>query len=147
MSLAVLGRESPEELEKMVRGNFEGIEDKELEPVMFPPCGYTEDDLPFPSGSLAKEMTYVVPTADLHQMLIVFYIPPTLSAWRTKSHDYIVNLLGHECSTCLVAKLKREGLATALLAGADEDESCSRMQVSEDDVVETAITLILVGRV
>lgn len=130
MSLAVIGRESLDDLEAMVRKHFESVEDKGLQPVTFPSCTTDPVDLPFELNSLAKEITYIVPTADVHQMLVVFHIPPTLSTWRTKPHEYVTSLLGHECPTCLAAKLKREELITALIAGTDDDESCSKMQVT-----------------
>ncbi|PHJ16891.1 rhoptry metalloprotease toxolysin tln1 [Cystoisospora suis] len=131
MSLAVIGRESLDDLETMVRKNFESVEDKGLQPLVFPSCSSANPvNLPFSLNSLAKQLTYIVPTADVHQMLIVFYIPPTLRMWRTKSHEYVTNLLAHECSTCLASKLKREELITALIAGTDDDESCSKMQLT-----------------
>lgn len=107
MKLAVLGSQSLDELEALVRPIFSAIPNKSFE--------YTDIEEPlFPSLPL---LVQVQPQATLRQLQIGFPIADYRSAYKAKPLSYLGNLVGHEGKGSLLSSLKAEGLAEALGAG------------------------------
>jgi len=109
MKLAVMGSESLDELEAMVRPIFSAIPNK----------SFVYDDIPeplFPEQSLPL-LVQIQPQATLRELQIGFPIADYRSAYRAKPLSYLGNLVGHEGKGSLLSALKAEGLAEALGAG------------------------------
>lgn len=116
MRLAVYGRQSPDELETMVRSKFEAIPNKQLPQPSFP----SDVFLPEHVGTLLK----VVPERDGNVLELLWAVPPSRREYRAGALDYLSFLLGHEGTGTACAALKRAGLITSLVAG----ESGSSME-------------------
>ena len=109
MRLAVLGNESLDELEALVRPMFSQVRNKAVdrEPV----------DVPiFPRDSLPMHVQ-AQPLATLKQLEVSFPVPDYRDDYRVKPVAYVGNLVGHEGEGSLLARLKAEGLASGLGAG------------------------------
>jgi insulysin len=116
MRLAVLGRHSLDELETLVRTNFEAVVDKGLEPAIFDSNAVTDAE--------RQLLIKLVPERDGHVIELQF---DTLSEQQhsdaAPSH-YVSHLLGHEGEGSAFAYLKKQGWITALSAG-EASTSCS----------------------
>jgi secreted Zn-dependent insulinase-like peptidase len=109
MTLAIVGRESPDELEKMVREKFSAVANRHLKPASI--------DTPlFASGLLPARML-IAPEKELRQLTLTFPVPDLLPWQLEKPTEYIAYLLGHEGSGSLLSYLKGQGWADALSAG------------------------------
>lgn len=109
MKLAVLGTQSLDELEALVRPIFSAIPNKSFE--------YTDIEEPlFPDDSLPL-LVQVQPQATLRELQIGFPIADYRSAYKAKPLSYLGNLVGHEGKGSLLSALKAEGLAEGLGAG------------------------------
>ncbi|MCY4425466.1 MAG: insulinase family protein [Halieaceae bacterium] len=109
MTLVVLGRESVDELEAMVRQSFTAIPDR----------GLRIDDISEPlyrPGSLPRVVN-IRPQASERQLQLSFPLPDYRRHYRRNSMAYLGNLLGHEGQGSLLALLKAEGWAEGLGAG------------------------------
>jgi secreted Zn-dependent insulinase-like peptidase len=118
MSLVVLGPESLDSLEQLVRERFTSIEDRNLGP-----------DEPskaiFADGALPVRLD-VKPVQERREVSYTFPVPTVRPHFEAKPEFYIANLLGHEGRGSLFATLKSFGWATSLAATTgelDEDES------------------------
>jgi insulysin len=110
MSLVVLGRESPDALENMVREMFSEVPNRGVEvPDITAPL-YKPGTLP--------GLVYIEPEASERQVQLSFPMPDFRDNYRRKSVGYLGNLLGHEGEGSLLSVLKAEGWAEALGAGA-----------------------------
>jgi len=109
MTLAVVGRESPDELEKMVREKFSAIANRNLKPV-------TVDAPLFAQGLLPARMQ-IVPAKEVRQLKLTFPLPDLLPYEQEKPTEYIAYLLGHEGNGSLLSYLKAQGWADGLSAG------------------------------
>ncbi|GLI63485.1 hypothetical protein VaNZ11_006466 [Volvox africanus] len=108
-SLAVLGRQSLEELEEMVRPIFAPIPKKQLQR-----SGFTEDVfLPGQVGVLIK----LVPVREGQSLELTWQVPPSERLYREQPLGYLSHLLGHEGDGSVFALLKAAGWASALWAG------------------------------
>ncbi|WP_297797037.1 insulinase family protein [uncultured Marinobacter sp.] len=113
MSLSVYGPQSLDELERMVRGHFEAIENRNLEPKVHDAPQLEPDQLP-------AQVT-VDALKDLRSLSLAFPIPSQLENYRSKPASYIANLLGHEGPGSLFDVLKTAGLVESLSAGSGMD--------------------------
>lgn len=109
MRLAVLGSQSLDELEALVRPLFSQVPDRayqreEIEAPLFRP-----DQLPL--------WVQLQPLATERQLTVSFPIPDYRDQYRSKPGLYVGNLVGHEGEGSLLSQLKAEGLAEALSAG------------------------------
>jgi secreted Zn-dependent insulinase-like peptidase len=110
MSLVVLGRESLDELEAIVRPMFSPVPNHGVE--------IPDIDAPlFADGSLPM-LVYIQPEASQQSLQMSFPMPGYSKHYRRKSLRYVGNLLGHEGTGSLLSVLKAEGLAEGLSAGA-----------------------------
>ncbi|PHJ18532.1 rhoptry metalloprotease toxolysin tln1, partial [Cystoisospora suis] len=126
MSLAILGRESLDELEAMARQHFSSVKNKNLQPPVFEECSDTF--IPLDPKELGTQ-TFAVPLADIHDVHFVFYLPPQFREWRSKPLHWISSLLQSQGPSSLISRLRRLGLATALSAAYWSPELCTVFQI------------------
>ena len=110
MTLAVLGRESLDELETLVRETFAPVPNRQVSIADIEAPLYTPEQLP--------QLVYIQPQASARSLSIAFPIPNVTDQYRAKPLVYIGNLIGHEGEGSLLSLLKEEGWAEALGAGA-----------------------------
>ncbi|MFK8050502.1 MAG: insulinase family protein [Halioglobus sp.] len=108
MKLAVLGSQTLDELEALVRPIFSAVPNKSFE----------YDDIEEPLFSSLPLLVQVQPQATLRQLQVAFPIADYRLAYETKPLSYLGNLVGHEGKGSLLSSLKAEGLAEGLGAGA-----------------------------
>jgi len=113
MSLAVYGPQTLDDLEAMVRGRFDAIENRNLEPKRHKAGLLDQETLP------AKVTADAI--KDVRSLTLTFPIPSQEDNYRTKPASYVANLLGHEGPGSLFDVLKRAGLAESLSAGLGMD--------------------------
>jgi len=114
MALVVLGRESLDELETMVRNQFAAVPKHELmQPRPAEPL-FSDGDLP--------KMLSVVPVQELRSLMLFFPVPQLLPHYREKPMEFISNLVGHEGPGSIVDILKQKGWAEGLGAGTGFDD-------------------------
>jgi len=137
--LVVLGKETVEDLEVMVRKYFEDLSlamrkepSEEEAPVgeeasssslslsrddllktMFPPI--TEWNVP--------QRLHIVPVSQVHSIELQFPMPSQLSYWESKPSRYLSHLIGHEGQGSLLSLLKEKDYALELYAD-DSSNSC-----------------------
>jgi len=113
MSLAVYGPQTLDDLEAMVRGRFDAIENRNLEPMRHKAALFEQEALP------AKITADAI--KEVRSLTLTFPIPSQEDNYRTKPASYVANLLGHEGPGSLFDVLKRAGLAESLSAGLGMD--------------------------
>ena len=110
MRLVVLGRESLDELQAMVVPRFAPIPDRGLDlPDIEVPL-FTPETLP---GVL-----HIAPVGTQRQLQVGFPVGDYRERYRANPLGYLGNLVGHEGEGSLLSRLKAEGLAESLGAGA-----------------------------
>ncbi|MEQ9464338.1 MAG: insulinase family protein [Haliea sp.] len=109
MRLVVFGAESLDELEAMVVPRFAPVPNRGIETGVIAAPLFAPDALPM--------LVKVQPQATLRQLEVSFPVPDYRSAYRSNPLGYLGNLVGHEGSGSLLARLKEEGLAESLGAG------------------------------
>jgi insulysin len=110
MRLVVLGSESLDTLESMVKGSFSEV-----------PAGDVVHDpvnVPMFPENLLPSVVSIEPTAANRSLEIIFPIGDYTEQYLSDPARYLGHLLGHEGPNSLLAQLKREGLAESLSAGA-----------------------------
>ncbi|WP_414729201.1 insulinase family protein [Zhongshania aliphaticivorans] len=109
MALTVIGRESLDELEAMVRPKFSGVANRErqLDAIIEPL---------FKAGDLPRWIN-IQPVQNRRSLSVNFPVPDAEPHWRSKPLNYIGNILGHEGEGSLLAVLKSKGWADGLSAG------------------------------
>jgi insulysin len=109
MRLVVLGSESLDELETLVRDRFSAVPNREVPERDIGAPLFLEAQLPM--------HLRVEPTGTLRQLQVNFPIADYRREYDAKPTSYVSNLLGHEGEGSLLSQLKREGLADGLAAG------------------------------
>lgn len=109
MRLVVFGAESLDELEAMVVPRFAPVPNRGVETEVIAAPLFAPDALPM--------LVKVQPQATLRQLEVSFPVPDYRDAYRSNPLGYLGNLVGHEGSGSLLARLKEEGLAESLGAG------------------------------
>ncbi|CAI9736365.1 insulin-degrading enzyme-like [Octopus vulgaris] len=106
MTLAVLGKESLDELTAMVLPLFDKVVNKNVEiPVWNEhPCGCEQ----------VKTRVITVPVKDLRNLAIVWPIPDIQAYYKSNPGFYLAHLLGHEGRNSLHAELKAKGWVNTL---------------------------------
>ncbi len=108
MNLVVLGRQSLDDLEAMVRSRFSAVEERDVEIAADYAPLFAENTLP---ASLV-----IKPEKELRQLSLLFPIPNADAFYKTKPYDYIAHILAHEGEGSLLSLLKRLGWAEGLYA-------------------------------
>ncbi|XP_063543756.1 insulin-degrading enzyme [Cydia strobilella] len=109
MTLAVIGKESLDELEAMVVPLFSAVADTSVEAPSWP-------EHPFPP-ELRRKRAYCLPVKDLRSLSIDFPIPDTRKHYKSGPGHYLSHLLGHEGPGSLLAELKARGWCNSLVGG------------------------------
>jgi secreted Zn-dependent insulinase-like peptidase len=106
MTLAVLGKEPIEKLEKFVREKFTAI-----------PKGKAADHLikePLFLPSYLPKILYIQPEKKLHELSLLFPVPDQTASYKSKPLEVIGHVLGHEGKGSLLAYLKAKGWVESL---------------------------------
>ncbi|KAJ8667813.1 hypothetical protein QAD02_009476 [Eretmocerus hayati] len=109
MSLSVLGKESLDELEKMILEMFSDVENKNIEAPKWNEHPFTDEHF--------QTKWYIVPIKDLRNLNITFPIPDWHEHFRSRPVNYWSHLLGHEGKGSLLSALKEKGWCNSLVAG------------------------------
>jgi len=109
MSLAVLGQESLDELEKLCVDLFSGVENRNVEGPEWKEHPFGEEQL--------QVKGYVVPVKDIRKLNITFPMPDTRHFYESQPERYISDLIGHEGPGSLLSELKNRGWVNSLMAG------------------------------
>ncbi|VVC86828.1 unnamed protein product [Leptidea sinapis] len=109
MTMIVVGKESLDDLEKLVVDLFSSVEDKSVSAPSWP-------DHPFPPERRRKR-AYCVPVKDLRTLSIDFPVPDTRRYYKTGPGHYLSHLLGHEGKGSLLSALKERGWCNSLVGG------------------------------
>ena len=116
MKLVVLGTDDLDTLQKWVEEKFVDIENKKIDFPSFPSD-------PFGDQILGKQIN-VLPVKDLRYIRMVFQLPPQKKNYGTQPCSYLSHLIGHEGKGSILAYLKKQGWASALMAGKSTNEDC-----------------------
>lgn len=109
MRLVVLGKESLDELEALVKPLFSQVPNRDYDPQGIEAPLFDPEDLPM--------LVKVKPQATLRQLELSFQVPDYREDYRTQPLSYLGNLVGHEGEGSVLSQLKAEGLAESLSAG------------------------------
>ncbi|XP_077499143.1 insulin degrading metalloproteinase isoform X1 [Amblyomma americanum] len=109
MSLVVLGKESLDDLARMVVPLFSVVPDKGVEPPTWPQHPYGREQL----GLRAR----VVPVKDNRFLHLTFPTPDLRQYYRAGPGDYVAHLIGHEGPGSLLSELKARGWVNSLVGG------------------------------
>ncbi len=109
MTLTVLGNESLDELEVLVREIFAPVPNRNIEVADITAPLVTPDQLP--------RMVYIQPLASTRSLMLSWTMPDYRDRYHAKPLVYIGNLIGHEGEGSLLSLLKEEGWAEGLGAG------------------------------
>ena len=109
MTLAVVGREPLEQLERWVTQRFADIPDRDAKVPLF--------TQPYFAPHARPSRLNVVPQKDQLRVSFAFPIASTEAWYRSKPLAYLANLIGHEGEGSLLALLESLGWAEGLSAG------------------------------
>ncbi|XP_017766941.1 PREDICTED: insulin-degrading enzyme [Eufriesea mexicana] len=109
MALCVLGKESLDELEKMVIELFSQVKNKEIAIPTWPQHPFNEQHF--------QHKWYIVPIKDIRNLYIIFPIPDLTEHYKSSPAYYISHLLGHEGEGSLLSLLKAKGWCNSLGSG------------------------------
>ncbi|KAL1510015.1 hypothetical protein ABEB36_004673 [Hypothenemus hampei] len=109
MCLAVLGKESLEELESIVLQLFASVKNKET-------IGDRWDKHPFRLDQMGT-IVYVTPIKDLRNLNIAFPCDDYIQYYKSAPTNYISHLIGHEGPGSILSALKGRGWSNNLVAG------------------------------
>ncbi len=115
MTLAVAGKASIEELEKMVRGPFSAILRRELAPI-------TREQKFLPRKA-ALRMAFIEPVREERTLDLEFPTSTLRADFVSKPHRLAATLLSHANPGGLEAGLKRDGLANGVAAFSNDRSS------------------------
>jgi secreted Zn-dependent insulinase-like peptidase len=110
MRLVVLGTESLDELEAMVAPRFNQVPNRELQ--------LDTIEAPLFAPELLPAVVKIEPVGTQRQLQVGFPVPDYRDRYRANPLGYLGNLVGHEGEGSLLSRLKAEGLAESLGAGA-----------------------------
>ncbi|NQU66072.1 MAG: insulinase family protein, partial [SAR324 cluster bacterium] len=109
MKLAILGKESLDELEKMARTYFSTVPDRGIKADRF-------TDGPVLEQPLGRSIN-IRPIKSIRQLKLMFPIPSQRSDYPYKIDSLLTQLLGDEGKGSILALLREQGLALSLSAG------------------------------
>lgn len=109
MTLAVIGKESLEELTDMVVPLFSGVKNKNISVPEW-------KEHPFGPEQL-KLKGYVVPVKDVRNLNITFPIPDLHPYYKSNPGHYLGHLIGHEGPGSLLSELKARSWVNSLVGG------------------------------
>lgn len=110
--IAVCSDRSPEEILAIIEGPLQRM--KEGVPASF--SFRTVSGTPFKQESMGMWLN-IRTLKKSRKISFKWPVHSAASLWRSNPGAYISHIIGHECATSVLGFLKREGLATALMAG------------------------------
>ena len=128
MALAVVGRESLDELESLVVSRFTQIPDRGIQPQRISEA--------YMNAELTPARLNTIPEIEQNSVRFAFSIPSTLDEYPSKPLSYIAELLGHEAEGSVYSVIKELGWAEGLSAGVGfmdrvQGEFSVRIQLTE----------------
>lgn len=115
MQLVVLGKESLEQLEKLVKMQFSGIKKGENDRRAY-------QDIPIINAKLPR-IIKIETIKSLRELKLMFPLPSQQEHYRSKPTEFIAYLLGDEGKGSILSVLKEKGWATSLGAGSSVQTS------------------------
>lgn len=109
MSLVVLGKESLDELARMVVPLFSAVPNKGVVRPTWPQHPYGPEQLGL--------QAHVVPVKDNRFLYITFPTPDLRKFYKAGPGDYVAHLIGHEGPGSLLSELKSRGWVNSLVGG------------------------------
>ncbi|TXS90164.1 peptidase M16 [Parahaliea aestuarii] len=109
MRLVVMGKESLDELEALVKPMFSPVPNRDYQPAPIEAPLFAAEQLPM--------MVEIKPQATLRQLDVSFPVADYRSDYEVQPLSYLGNLVGHEGEGSVLSQLKAEGLAESLSAG------------------------------
>uniref|UniRef100_A0A8D9BMR4 Insulin-degrading enzyme n=5 Tax=Cacopsylla melanoneura TaxID=428564 RepID=A0A8D9BMR4_9HEMI len=109
MGFAILGKESLDDLEKMVADKFKDVKNKNVKTPVWNTHPYGKDQL--------KTKTYVTPVKDLRSLLVTFPIPDLQDQHKSGPDSYLAHLIGHEGPGSLLSELRKRSWCNSLVGG------------------------------
>ncbi|XP_056631781.1 insulin-degrading enzyme isoform X2 [Diorhabda carinulata] len=109
MSLAVLGKESLDELEEMVVELFSGVSNHNVKSPEWKTHPFTDDQF--------QTIVYVSPVKDVRNLNIIFPTEDFTEHYKSSPSHYISHLMGHEGPGSILSVLKARGWSNSLVAG------------------------------
>ena len=110
MALAVLGKDSLDDLEVMMTDLFEKVENKKVVAPTWSQHPYLPED--------NRTLTYIVPVKDVRNLDILFPIPDISRIhYKSGPGQYLAHLIGHEGKGSLLSELKERKWCNSLYAG------------------------------
>ncbi|MFK7928735.1 MAG: insulinase family protein [Myxococcota bacterium] len=144
MTLSVIGTQSVDALEAMVRARFAEV------PTNGKPAPKATVPLFTPDQLGAR--VHITPLSDRREVTLQFPVPPELPVHDKHPIGYLTRLLGHEGDGSLFIRLRDLGWAESLSAGTDGTEDTTLINISirltedgfthRDDAVETVFEYI-----
>ncbi|ODQ76980.1 hypothetical protein BABINDRAFT_163886 [Babjeviella inositovora NRRL Y-12698] len=113
MKVTVLGRESLDVLQGWVTDRFSAIPNIERASLDYAGA------VPFPRAHLLQ-LIRARPVKDKRSLELLFPVPEQHANWASQPSSYFAHLVGHEGKGSLLYRLKEQGYATGLSAGAQE---------------------------
>ncbi|XP_069679683.1 insulin-degrading enzyme isoform X2 [Periplaneta americana] len=110
MALAILGKESLDELESMALELFSDVQNKNVTAPVW-------TDHPFGPEQLQMK-GFIVPVKDLRNLNITFPIPDLHEYYKAGPGHYLSHLFGHEGPGSLLSVLRAKGWCNSLVGGA-----------------------------
>lgn len=113
MKLAILGKQSLEQLEQLAKTYFSAIQNRQLTPLTIAPPQYPAERLPVQLD--IRTLT------EQRRLQLTFVTPSQRPYLLSKPLSLIAGVIGYEGAGSLLAQLKNKGWATGLSAGAGAD--------------------------
>ena len=111
MKVAIVGRESVDELEAWVRELFAAVPTNGAKPP-------TWEGIEAVNSAALPMRVHTVPVKDVRSLGLSWSIPPLDATYRVKQGNYLSHLIGHEGPGSILSLLKARGWADELGAGA-----------------------------
>ncbi|XP_063988848.1 insulin-degrading enzyme isoform X2 [Diachasmimorpha longicaudata] len=109
MALSVLGKETLDDLERIVVKMFVEVDNNEVDAPEWPEHPFNENHF--------QHKWYMVPVKDMRTLKMIFPLPELRDHYKSAPANYVSHLLGHEGDGSLLSALKKEGWSNSLVAG------------------------------
>lgn len=131
MSLVVLGKESLDELARMVVPLFSVVPNKGVERPTWPQHPYGPEQLGL--------QAHVVPVKDNRFLYMTFPTPDLRQYYKAGPGDYVAHLIGHEGPGSLLSELKARGWVNSLVGGEKDGARGFSFTIVNVDLTEEGI--------